>query len=605
MKNREADIRVLGPVQAKNAKGEYKPLERKTAALLAYLALERHASREKLIGLLWPDTKDQPKALNNLRQALFRLRRPLKVDYIQSDEFLKLREGTSVDVLELLAAYEARDYARVVTFTGELLEGFTYDDEDFTDLNEWLDHWRMKLRDIRLVAMEQEVLRPEREGRLLEALEKARQLSEWDRKLESPYRHVMRLLYRLGDRAAALKTYRQCVDMLQKDFDAGPSPETSQLARQIERVDPPLQKLAVPLSVVHPPVLVGREREWAQMEEAWAARQPMLVDGESGAGKSRLVSDFAQSRGKCLFINARPGDQDLPYSTHIRSLTELLDQQRDLPMEPWVRRELSRLLPGLQPDPLPPAESPEERSRLVSAIIALLRTALQGVDVIVFDDAQYLDRHSAELGIKVHSEFRSEMQAGRFPLIINIFRTSDAAGWKEMIQNVLKDGLMQRVTVNRLDIDAIRRMLEVMGAPELSAEKLMAYTGGNPLFIVELVRHLQRSGSTDGKLPDHLQPSERIRAIILQRLDPLSEEAKRLVRFFAVDRTDFSAELASKVLEVPVDQLAAPWKELEEAGLIQRKWFVHDLMAEVVLETVPEPIREELTRRIALHRPSR
>jgi DNA-binding SARP family transcriptional activator len=599
------NIRVLGTAWARDAHGEQKPLERKAAALLAYLALKGPTARERLVGLLWPDTETQSAALNNLRQTLSRLRRLLEVDYTEGGDPLMLRKGTTVDVLELLAAYEAKDNARVISFEGELLQGFTYDEEDFSALNEWLESWRLKLRHIQLEARGQEVVRPEQEGRLQEALEKARRLLEWDPKSESSYKHVMRLLYRLGDRAAALKAYRQCQDMLRQEFDAAPSPETRELARQIERVDAPPPKLAVSLSVDHPPVLVGREREWALMEEAWAARQPMLVDGESGVGKSRLVSDFGRSRGNCLLINARPGDQQLPYATHIRSLGELLRGQPDLPMQPWVRQEMSRLLPWLQDDPLPLPQSPQERTRLFSAVIELSRTALRGVEVIVFDDAQYLDRDSAELGIRIHREFRDEMKAGRFPLIINVFRTSEAAEWKALIQSVIKDGLMQRVTVNRLDVAAIRRMLEEMGAPELSAEKLMAYTGGNPLFIVEMVRHLRRSGSAGGKLPDHLPPPERIQVIVQQRLEQLSEEALRLARFFAVARTDFSAELASKVLEVPVDQLAAPWRELEEAQLIQGKWFEHDLVGEVLLATLPEAIRDELTRRIALHRPTR
>lgn len=599
------DIRVLGTAWARDAGGEQKPLERKAAALLAYLALEGPTPRERLVGLLWPDTQSQSAALNNLRQALSRLRKLLELDYIQGGDPLGLREGSAVDVLQLRAAQEAKDFARVASFEGELLQGYSYDDEDFSSLNEWLESWRLKLSHLRLEAREQEVLRLEREGLLQEALEKARRLLEWDPKSESSYKHVMRLLYRLGDRAAALKAYRQCLEMLRREFDAGPSPETRELARQIERVDAPSPKPAVPLSVDHPPALVGREREWAMMEEAWAARQAMLVDGESGAGKSRLVSDFGRSRGNCLLINARPGDQQLPYATHIRSLGELLRGHPDFPMQPWVRRELSRLLPWLQEDPLPLPQSPQERTRLFSAVIELLRTALQGVEVIVFDDAQYLDRDSAALGIQIHAEFREEMKAGRFPLIINIFRTSDAAEWKAMIQSVIRDGLMRRVTVNRLDVDATRRMLEEMGAPELSAEKLMAYTGGNPLFIVEMVRHLRRSGTSNGKLPDHLPPPERIQAIVQQRLERLSEEALRLARFFAVARTDFSAELASKVLEVPVDQLAAPWRELEEAQLIQGRWFEHDLVGEVLLATLPEAIRDELTRRIELHGPAR
>lgn len=602
------NIQVLGNAWARDAHGANKPLERKVAALLAYLALEGATPRERLVGLLWPDTEGQTTALNNLRQVLSRLRRQTEVDYVQGGDLVGLREGLTVDALELLKAHQARDFARVVSFEGKLLQSFNYDDEDFTSLNEWLERWRMRLGNLRLEAMEQQVLQPEEAGHFKEALEKAWRLLEWDLKLESSYRHVMRLHYRLGDRAAALKAYRQCQEMLRQEFDAGPSEETRALARQIERVDVPPARPVVPLSVDHPPVLAGREREWALMEAAWAERKPMIVDGESGVGKSRLVRDFGHSRGRCLLVEARPGDQQSRYATHIRSLGKLVRDNPDAPMAPWVRRELARLVPGLQDDAPPLPQSPEERMRLCSAVVEFLRIVLEDVQVIVFDDAQYLDRDSAELGIQIHRECHEEMIAGRFPLIINVFRTSEAGDWEQkQIQSVIESGLMRRVKVDRLEAPAVRQMLEGMGAPELSPEQLMNYTGGNPLFIVEMVRHLRQAGSVGGKIPEDLPPPERIRLMVQQRLERLSEESLRLARFFAVARTDFSAALASKVLELPVDRLAAPWKELEQAEIIRSKgaWFTHDLMGEVLLATLPEPIREELARRIELHRPSR
>ncbi|HYH95378.1 AAA family ATPase [Hyalangium sp.] len=554
------------------------------------------------MGLLWPESSEET-ARNNLRQLLLRLKKLLGQECIESGDPLRLLEGLALDVLHLRALLEAKDSAWMASFEGELLQDFTYD--GCSELSEWLEGWRLKLRNLRLKAMEEEVLRLEQEERLKDALESARRLLEREPKAETSYQHVMRLHHRLGDRAAALVAYRQCQDMVRQEFGAALSKETRDLAREIEHSEATRPRSAVPLSVTHPPVLAGREREWALMEEAWAARQPMIVDGESGVGKSRLVREFGYSRGRCLLINGRPGDQQLPFATHIRSLREVLKEVPDAPMQPWVRRELSRLLPGLLDEALPPPQSPQERTRLFSAVIEFLRGALQGVKVLVFDDAQYMDRDSAELGIQVHSEFREEMIAGRFPLIINVFRTSEAGEWeRQQIQSVIESGLMRRVQVGRLDAAAVTEMLRGMGepAPEQAAEKMVAYTGGNPLFIVETVRHRRQSGGGDGTFAKALSPPDLIRVMIEQRLGRLSQEALRLARVFAVARTDFSVELASKVLEVPVDQLALPWRELEEAHIIQGQWFVHDLVCEVLLATLPEPIRDVLTQRTALHR---
>jgi hypothetical protein len=64
-----------------------------------------------------------------------------------------------------------------------------------------------------------------------------------------------------------------------------------------------------------------------------------------------------------------------------------------------------------------------------------------------------MDRESAELWTQMHVEFREEMKAKRFPLIINVFRTSEAGGWvQKLIQAMIGSGLASRVPVGRLTL---------------------------------------------------------------------------------------------------------------------------------------------------------
>ncbi|HLK99060.1 MAG TPA: AAA family ATPase [Myxococcaceae bacterium] len=602
------DIHVLGDAWVKDAHGERQEPKIKAMTLLAYLALNGRTSREELVGLLWPNANGHSSGLANLRQALLRTRKLLGgLDYVEGGDYLELRAGVAVDVLELRAAHAIKDFARAASFQGELLEKLRYGskDEDFSELISWLEPQRRALKAMQRSAKVHEVERLERDGRLKEALDMAQGLLALDPDSEDPYRHVMRLLHRLADRPGALKVFLECQERFRREMKVELSPETHALVREIRSVEVPPVRSTVPLSVVHPRVLAGREHEWRLMTRAWEERKPMIVDGEPGIGKSRLVRDFAHSLGTCLLVEGRPGDKKSRYATHIWNLSELVRTMPDAPMAPWVRRELSRLVRSLQDERLPLPQSPEEHTQLSLAVIEFLRGALEGVKVIVFDNAQYMDRESAELGIQIHMAFSEEMAAGRFPLIINVFRTSETGEWeREKIDSVIAEGLMRRVTVGLLDLAAIRQMLDGMGAPELSAEKLMVYTGGNPLFIVEVVRHLRESGSTGGKVPDDLPPPERIRLMLEQRLKRLSEGALDLAYFFAVARTNFDAVLASKVLEVELKQLEAPWRELEQAEIIKGNWFSNNLIAEVLLTMLSEPRRADLTRRIELHRPS-
>ncbi len=117
---------------------------------------------------------------------------------------------------------------------------------------------------------------------------------------EGAHRRLMRLLYLMGDRPAALRAYHRCRNLLERVLGVAPLPETRDLAQLIDRgaVDaPPAPARRIPLAVLRPPVLVGRADVWAKMEAAWANGQCILLVGPAGAGKSRLMQDFVMSKG--------------------------------------------------------------------------------------------------------------------------------------------------------------------------------------------------------------------------------------------------------------------------------------------------------------------
>lgn len=604
------DIELLGTPRWVSGPGTPRYLERKTAALLAYLALEGATVRWRLAGLLWPESPEAT-ARNNLRQLLRRLKEVAGVPCVEGREPLRLSPGLAVDAALLVVAHETGAREQVAAFAGELLEGHAYD--DCAALDEWLGMWRLRLRRMRFEALDAQVQRLEQqEGQLPLALEAARRLVDLEPTSEEAHQHVMRLLHRLGDRVGALAAWQQCREVLRRELDVEPSESTRQLARDIERHEAghrlPARpsKRAVPLAVLHPPVLAGRSREWEQLEEAWAARRNIFVEGEAGIGKSRLLSDFARAKGRWVLLAARPGDLHLPYATHTRSVRALLALSPHVHLEPWVRRELSRMMPELDPQARLGPPQPEDKPRFYAAVCAFLRDTVSDLDSIFFDDAHYIDPDSAELGLHVQTHFMEESARGRFPLILHAHRPFEHdVSWKrDIIESGISAGVQVHIPVGWLSPQDVREMLRGMGVPGLEemAEELASYAGGNPLFIVETVRHLLESSTFDGRFPKGMPPPGRVRSVIEQRLAKLPPEALRLARVFAVAQTDFSAELAADVLEVPVDALHEPWKQLEEAHVFRGRWFTHDVVGEVLQAAMPEPIRSSLLERIARSR---
>ncbi len=604
------DIELLGAPRWVAGPGAPRYLERKTAALLAYLSLEGATARSRLAGLLWPESSEAT-ARNNLRQLLRRLKELAGTPCVEGREPLRLASGLAVDTALLVVAHETRDGERVAGFTGELLEGLAYD--DCAALDDWLRMWRLRLRRMRVEALDARVKRQEEhEGQLPLALESARRLVELEPTSEEAHQHVMRLLHRLGDRVGALAAWKQCREVLREQLGVEPSEPTRRLARDIERHEAGHRlperpvKRPVPLAVLHPPVLAGRSREWEQLEEAWASRRNIFVEGEAGLGKSRLLSDFATSKGRWVLLAARPGDQHVPYATHARSMRTLLALSPHVQLEPWVRRELSRLVPELDPQARLGPPTQEEKPRLFAAAAAFLGELAGDMASIFFDDAHYIDPDSAELGLFVQTHFFEELRKGRFPLVLHAHRPfeNDVSWKRDIINSAVSAGVQVLVPLGGLAPPDVRQMLRAMGVPGLEAlaEEVCAYAGGNPLFIVETVRHLLESSAFDGSFPKGMPPPGRVRSIIEYRLAKLSPAALRLARVFAVAQTDFSAELAADVLEVPLDELHEPWRQLEEAHVFRGRWFTHDVVGEVLQAAMPEPLRGSLQARIARSR---
>ena len=600
-------------------------LESVRAALLAYLALEGQTTRARLTRLLWP-FQPPKRARNNLAQQLVRLRRVYPEACIVGEDPLSLAEELAVDVRLLEGACARGDYGAAIQHTGELLAGFEFDEEDPEDgdefqreeLHRWLCTRRDRLRDLQCEAFLRQIQQMEEQRRLPEALDLARQLCALADTKEEAWHAVMRLHHELGDRTAALGAYEECKSVLRRRVDVEPSEKVRQLARRIERqsssppVSPHPSQRPLPAEVICPPQLVGRGREWAQMEEAFAQGKPIFLLGEPGVGKSRLISDFANSKGKWIRLGARPGDREVPYASHVRNGRRLLQQRKAdgrPPLPGWVVEALAPLLPELGVD-RPPPVAQQDQTRLFDAATELFRDTCRDMALVVFDDGQYIDQPSFDMGMYIHNQLwipgDGLPKYGPFPPIINGYRGSAIQPrWLEMIRGMVDLGLVALLEVKPLDAPAVAQLLRSLEIPGLEAlaGEFARYTGGNPLYIVETVKHLLATGWRPEAGKSTLSLSDPVRQIIRRRLKALSPAALEVARVIAVAQANTSLDVVAAVLEVrPVD-LVEPCRELEEQGVLSQEWFTHDVLGEVLLEDTPELARASLRKRLDEHRP--
>ncbi|HZA96510.1 MAG TPA: BTAD domain-containing putative transcriptional regulator, partial [Burkholderiaceae bacterium] len=502
-----ARLQLLAAPSLVRADSTVVPLERKDAALLALLAFDGPTSRSRAAALLWPDA-DADKARNSLRQRLFRLRRAAGVALIEPDESLRIADGVEHNL-----GSPARQLADDPTAAaGELLGACTY--EDCPELEDWVriarEHWRSMRRD----ALAELAGRCEADGRIAQALVYAERLLAEDPVSEQAHRLAMRLHYRRGDRAAAITAFERCKTALQRELAAEPDAETIALSQLIRRADalPGVTTKARRHAVVlRPPRLIGRDAEWRAVERSWEAGRPVLISGDAGLGKSRLLGDFAQTRSVTV-VGGRPGDARVPYALLARVLRAALridgTVRLDDGLDESVKSELARVLPELGAAPLGPLVEARFRSAVAQALSSRHAAGLPGLAV---DDLHFADDATLELLPQlVLPDLRwiGAVRAAECPASITAWLRAEGGQ------------RLDEVPLHPLDTNAVRELLESLALPEIDAAAMAGAiarrTGGNPFFVLETLNALLEAGDA-GAASDRLPTPTSVGALIERR----------------------------------------------------------------------------------------
>src|SRR5690606_22732469 len=278
-------------------------------------------------------------------------------------------------------------------------------------------------------------------------------------------------------------------------------------------------------------VLVGRSAELDELEDALAAAPgAVLLGGDAGLGKTRLIREFAQRVGErarvlvggCLELGS-DGLPFAPFTTVLRALV------RDIGTEGvagFVPRGdtggLARLLPEFG-EPESDAASGEERARLFEVMLTLLeRLAEQGPVVLVVEDAHWADRSTRDLLAFLIRNL------GTAPILIVVTYRSDELHRTHPLRPLLA-GLERVEHVRRTEIAPLSRtdvaelVTELLGRtpPAGLVERIAARSEGNPLFIEAL---LDDDGTLASGLPESL------RDLLLAGVQRLPEETQEVLR---------------------------------------------------------------------------
>ncbi|CAN5816627.1 AAA family ATPase [soil metagenome] len=628
---------------------------RKATALLAYLAVtgERH-TRDALAGLLWPE--------HGLSRARAALRRTLStVGVLRRDGWLEVdRTGVNlaaddawIDVERFhaaLAECRMHDHSdnevcprcipalekAAALYRDDFMAGFGL--RDSAEFDDWQYFQGERLRRELGGALERLTRGFSARRDWEPAIDHASRWLGLDPLHEPAHRSLIHLYALSGRRAEALRQYRECVRLLDKELGVSPLEETHKLYREVkENVTPPpapfVRGRAHETSSNKPPAsssgvespLVGRSAEWKALlrayEDARYGERAAVLEGEAGIGKTRLAEEFLMHASELgsVTITARcyAGETNLAYGPFVEGLSAALESGRHTTtlerIPATCLAETSRLLPQLVerfPDlpPILPLETPGARTRFFEGIGEVLSAICDGPTpgILFLDDLHWADGATMDLLAYLVRRLARSTRSVLFLLTWRSEEVPRGHRLRSLLAEARREGPPTTLVLRRLQPSAVQDLVgPLTDGSESLAQRLYEETEGLPLFLEEYLKTIRTHGpnedSSDWSLPTS------VRELLLARLHVVTETGWQLLNAAAVMGRSFDFDTLREASGRSEEETIGALEELMQHGLIRE---LGELDGDLTYDFSHEKLRElvyaetSLARRRLLHRRS-
>ncbi|MEV7890863.1 ATP-binding protein [Streptomyces sp. NPDC002817] len=422
-----------------------------------------------------------------------------------------------------------------------------------------------------------------------------------------------------GRQAEALTVFRQVRDRLADELGIDPGPALEEAQRRILT-----QPLASPLvRVVDDEVgratagtLIGRTEELATLrrvvERALAGDTAIgVVEGEPGAGKTRLLEEAAAVAGRlgafAVWGSCLEGDGTPAMWPWEQALSQVV---RSLPApasEQWLTGGLGSLL-AARDDATRELPDGNAQFRLFEQVVALVgQASARRPTLLILDDLQWADVTSLQLLQHV---------TGRLPqgaAIIGALRDRAPTLSPDLSRVLAAASRLpghRRFRLGPLgpaDVAELVRHEAGQDPGDAVARAIHARTSGNPFFVRELSRLLSGNGAIgDGDTSTSARVPSTVHDVVRDRMAGLDDRARDLLHVAALIGRDVDLRLLSRATGVDVADCLHRLEPLHTLGLLEpgpqdpsSLRFAHDLVRESVSETATKGQVTQLHLRIA------
>ncbi len=332
---------------------------------------------------------------------------------------------------------------------------------------------------------------------------------------------------------------------------------------------------------VNPHVFIGRVSELERLEKEYLTGTVLMIVGEIGSGKTRLVQQFYNSlhvKPRLLLAACQEGEEYLPLQPLIRLIrNEVTRNDLELLDSRWLK-PLSILIPDIiRRTSFTQIEteisSQDGREELFEALYHLFRTFGRVKRIlIVLEDVQWCDTDTLEALMFLERKFLfKEYGLGIFTTRTEIKNTH--------IETVLLDKKphpgLPKIELGPLSLKDTSQLIEQLTGQtptESLLERIYRATGGNPLFIHETMDAiLLSSGDLNTFEDENIPLGDNLSNIFIEKEKNLTIQARELLYGAAVYGMEFQFDILVHIHSLDTANLVRCLEELEE------KKFIHPI----------------------------
>jgi DNA-binding CsgD family transcriptional regulator len=300
--------------------------------------------------------------------------------------------------------------------------------------------------------------------------------------------------------------------------------------------------------------------EAARARVETGAGTTVVIGGEAGIGKTRLVEEFARGvaarggtvlTGSCLPSSGRATPY-APFVEALRASIRTVEPGRLPALLGPGRRELARLLPELETGTAAPVATIDPdvhgQARLFEAVLAFLeRVSRHDPCLVVVDDLQWADEGTRELLPFLLRNTRTSRI-----LFVLLVRTDDPeadGAIRRLLAELDRDAGVERLELGPLDRTDSRALMEARGTAATSTgrlDDLLSRAGGNPFYLEQL------AVGSGGDQP--LSPG--LREVLAAQVADLPPRTRQVLRAGAAAGRRVDDEILAAVLDAPHAEVA-------------------------------------------------